>query len=519
MLTNFLNKRDDLLLHIAGNEPDIIMITEVLPKVQPSFISDVQLYIPGYNLFTNFKLNCDLTGAKGRGIVIYLSCDLTAAHQVYFTTTNFEEQIWITVPLKGHDTLLVGCIYRSPSDETLSSTISLCNLLSSICNYTHLLICGDFNYPNINWVNMSSGSPASQLFLQTIQDHYLYQHVQNPTRYRDNSTPHVLDLIFSNQKDFVEDIQYLPGLGLSDHVCLEFGFKCYSLYNPVSIPKFNLRSADFPKMRQLISDVDWESILNPLDLQDAWHYFSTVFDDIIAKSIPLDLPHHKKNIYMSHKAFRLKNKKCKLWNRYTATRSVSIYNLYCKTRNELRNLTWNLHCTYEKRLVSNCNENPRKYVNSRLMSRSVIDILKKTDNSIAYTDKDKSKLLNDFFTSVFTHKDTNSMPSLSLDREAPILSSIKVTPSIIYSKLKDIKSDKSPGPEGWPPSALKEAAEELSLPLYILFMNRNHSSPHQCLRYGNRHLLPLFIKKASAARQKIIVQIVLHQQLGRYLNP
>ena len=51
----FLNKRDDLLLHIAGNEPDIIMITEVLPKVQPSFISDAQLYIPGYNLFTNFK--------------------------------------------------------------------------------------------------------------------------------------------------------------------------------------------------------------------------------------------------------------------------------------------------------------------------------------------------------------------------------------------------------------------------------------------------------------------------------
>ena len=88
-----------------------------------------------------------------------------------------------------------------------------------------------FNYPNINWVNMSSGSPASQLFLQTIQDQYfLYQHVENPTRYRDNSTPHILDLIFSNEKDFVEDIQYLPGLGLSDHVCL----KCYSLYNPVN---------------------------------------------------------------------------------------------------------------------------------------------------------------------------------------------------------------------------------------------------------------------------------------------
>ena len=52
----FLNKRDDLLLHITGNEPDIIIM---ITKVQPSFISDAQLYIPGYNLVTNFKLNCD----------------------------------------------------------------------------------------------------------------------------------------------------------------------------------------------------------------------------------------------------------------------------------------------------------------------------------------------------------------------------------------------------------------------------------------------------------------------------
>ena len=58
----------------------------------------MQLQIPGYNLFTNFELNCDLTGTKGRGIVIYLSYDLAAVHQVHFTTSNFEEQIWIAIP-------------------------------------------------------------------------------------------------------------------------------------------------------------------------------------------------------------------------------------------------------------------------------------------------------------------------------------------------------------------------------------------------------------------------------------
>ena len=55
----------------------------------------------------------------------YLSYELEVAHQVHFTTSNFEEQIWITIPLKGHDTMLVGCIYRSPTDMTSYSTTSL----------------------------------------------------------------------------------------------------------------------------------------------------------------------------------------------------------------------------------------------------------------------------------------------------------------------------------------------------------------------------------------------------------
>ena len=52
-------------------------------------------------------------------------------------------------------------------------------------------------------------------------------------------------------------------------------------------------------MRQIISNVDWENILNPLDLHDAWHYFSTVFDNTVSKSIPLYLLHPKKNIYVT----------------------------------------------------------------------------------------------------------------------------------------------------------------------------------------------------------------------------
>ena len=34
-----INKRDDLSMKIAGNEPDLIMVTEVIPKAQALPIS------------------------------------------------------------------------------------------------------------------------------------------------------------------------------------------------------------------------------------------------------------------------------------------------------------------------------------------------------------------------------------------------------------------------------------------------------------------------------------------------
>ena len=89
---------------------------------------------------------------------------------------------------------------------------------------------GDFNYPSINWSNglaVSSSSQPIQLFLDTLNDLFLHQHITEPTRYRAGSSPHVLDLVLTNEEDMVwQDIAYHPGLGLGDHVCICFTVLC-----------------------------------------------------------------------------------------------------------------------------------------------------------------------------------------------------------------------------------------------------------------------------------------------------
>ena len=75
------------------------------------------------------------------------------------------------------------------------------------------------------------------------------------------------------------------------------------------------------------------------------------------------------------------------------TNSLSTYSSYCQARNTLCSLTRNLRYSYKKKLASNFNVNTKlfwKYVNSHLKSHPVIDSLKKSDDSIVYTDEEKS---------------------------------------------------------------------------------------------------------------------------------
>ena len=66
-------------------------------------------------------------------------------------------------------------------------------------------------------------------------------------------------------------------VSISDHVCLQFGFKCYCQFSYVNKLTYCLHSADFAKMHQSInSNVDWEKFLIRLisvKLGIIFHYF------------------------------------------------------------------------------------------------------------------------------------------------------------------------------------------------------------------------------------------------------
>ena len=68
---SLLNKRSELLSLISEKEPDIICLTEILPKNIRHSIQESELAIDGFNCFTNIN-----TCNNIRGIAMYIRSDI-----------------------------------------------------------------------------------------------------------------------------------------------------------------------------------------------------------------------------------------------------------------------------------------------------------------------------------------------------------------------------------------------------------------------------------------------------------
>ena len=129
-----------------------------------------------------------------------------------------------------------------------------------------------------------------------MDDLFLFQHVTEPTRLRQEETPSLLDLIFTNEQDMINNLLYSPPLGNSDHICIEFDLTCYLELNKSENFKYNIGAANIDLMKQALCDVDWESILDTLNTNDAWMLFKTIFQDLVNKHVPTYKLREKKSL-------------------------------------------------------------------------------------------------------------------------------------------------------------------------------------------------------------------------------
>ena len=256
----------------------------------------------------------------------------------------------------------------------------------------------------------------------------------------------------------VRDITYLPGLGNSDHVCLCFSLLCYAHHKDTRTLRYDTRAVDYDTMCTELEDIDWANIMNPMNILDAWNFFTTIFQETIDKFVPLRKSGNNRSTYITTEAFDLRKLKRKLWKRYCLSKAVGDYTVFKDTSNKLRSFTRNLRHKHEANLVSNIAKNPKSfwcYVNTSLKTRPDIDAIKCIDGSLASSDQEKADLLNSYFSSVFTRKDLSNISNFEVNEDIPLLDNISISPSMVWREINKLKSEKSTGPDGWPIQVLK----------------------------------------------------------------
>ena len=176
---------------------------------------------------------------------------------------SFHESLWCLVNC-DKSSILVGVCYRSPSStsENNNQLLETLRKACSFCANRHILIMGDFNYPQISYKDSSvSTGPetAPNKFYDTTQDLFLTQYVTEPTRYIEGAEPSVLDYVYMNEEDLIENVEYEDPVGKSDHVVLTWS----STVSVDTIPttqqhKKNYWKGNYAQINKELVKIDWE---------------------------------------------------------------------------------------------------------------------------------------------------------------------------------------------------------------------------------------------------------------------
>ena len=345
----------------------------------------------------------------------------------------------------------------------------------------NLIIFGDFNYPDIDWLNhycKKNEDDCCSKFLHLAIKNNLNQLVQECTHYRPNCEPTLIDLILTKSPDIVNELKYLPPIGKSHHLTLELDLNLSPKIKQNShiITKFDINKADFESIRQHLSDVDWEQELNNCnDIDVCWDIFTSHLDQAKTKFIPTKVikPNNafKRTLTIENSLHCLIKTKRYYFKLYKKFRNETNYLLYTTARNKVITKIRSQKKVKEHNIALTVKSNPKafyQYVASKTTKKEGVSDLIKSDGTLTKDDYEKCETINNFFSTVFTVEDTKDLPDFKTNVKQTI-STVNTTTNDFINILNKLDVSKSPGPDNLHPKLLKETSSQIALPLKIIF--------------------------------------------------
>jgi len=250
-------------------------------------IKDAELALDGFTMFRK-----DRGGERGGGLLLYVSDRFETTLEMQCMNANFEESIWCTVDTAPGSKLLVGLCYRKTNSSSANneSLLEAMEAASKCKIDSHMTIFGDFNYRSINYSQYSvapDGGLAPQEFFEKTQELFLIRNVHEFTWCREEQRSSVLDYIFTDEENMIDDMKYLAPLGKSDHACLTWCMTVMQTPIDDSTEKLNYWKGDYDSISQDLSNHNWSELLaDTQNVDDAWLLFKTELLESISRHVP-----------------------------------------------------------------------------------------------------------------------------------------------------------------------------------------------------------------------------------------
>ncbi|KAJ7428451.1 hypothetical protein WISP_01229 [Willisornis vidua] len=181
---------------------------------------------------------------------------------------NKVECAWTRIRGKANKAdILVGVCYSPPNQDDEGDEFFY-KQLADVSRSAVLVLVGDFNLPDMCWELNTAEKRQSRRFLKWIEDNFLLQLVNEPTR-----GGGLLDLLFTNREGLVGDVVVRGCLGHSDHETIEFSI-LRDARRAINKPStLDFQRADFGLFRRLIQSIAWKTTLENKGVQEGWMYF------------------------------------------------------------------------------------------------------------------------------------------------------------------------------------------------------------------------------------------------------
>ena len=399
------------------------------------------------------------------------------------------------LPLKNNKVLSLILVYRPHKlyngDQVIQNNELLCELLSK--SERPAVIVGDFNYPDIDWINMTARNEQSKKLVNVIGDNFYNRHVEFPTHVSGS----LIDIVLSSEQNLIVDTEDLGRIGTSDHNTILCQIQSNIKMNKKSKTIENWNKANLEQMNIEINSVDWNESFSYLSTEQCWNKLTKFLDQLQENHVPKKL--NKKSPqtpWMNRELLRLVRTKRRKWKRYKETNSEQYLIQYTELEKKVKKGTRKAKKNYERNLAKNAKSNPKQfysYLKSKTSNRESVGPLKNSDKTLVTEDKMMAEMLNNFFGSVFTREDLSSMPLCEQSNITSPMQTVEFTPEVIKAKLVKLKKHSAPGPDSIKSRMLIDLADSVKYPLSIIF-KKSYENSEVPQDWKRANVTPIFKK-------------------------